>query len=66
MFQIFEGDEEVDSLRGTVSTPVNYISKGNNFTVKFQSDVTDQRRGFNATFFSSEKYCGYKNVVPKK
>ncbi|XP_031795774.1 cubilin [Sarcophilus harrisii] len=59
--KIYDGYNENANLVGTFCgsiPPAPFISKGNFLTVKFVSDVSVEKRGFNATYTTLDLPCG--------
>uniref|UniRef100_A0AAQ4PGY7 Cubilin n=1 Tax=Gasterosteus aculeatus aculeatus TaxID=481459 RepID=A0AAQ4PGY7_GASAC len=59
--RVFDGDNENFPLVGTFCgnfVPAHFVSSGNFLTIRFVTDSSVQRRGFNATYSAVPLVCG--------
>ncbi|XP_074049030.1 cubilin [Macrotis lagotis] len=59
--KVYDGDNENANLVGTFcgsNLPAPFISRGNFLTVKFVSDVSVEKEGFNVTYTTLDLPCG--------
>lgn len=62
IFQLYDGDNENANLAGTFcgsTVPAPFLSTRNSLTVKFTTDNSVEREGFNATYVTVDRKCTY-------
>ncbi|NXH11671.1 CUBN protein, partial [Bucco capensis] len=66
--RVYDGDNENANLAGTFcgsAVPAPFLSTRNSLTVRFTTDNSVEREGFNATYSTEERACGgIHNATP--